>query len=70
MKMPQQSSPSFIFKFNLKMVYATRYACEVQDYGKAQNDSINRPTVNQFDWVNLYLDNNINEQVTLLNRTI
>ena len=52
------------------MVYATRYACEVQDYGKAQNDSINRPTINQFDWVNLYLDKNINEQVTLLNRTI
>ena len=52
------------------MEYPPRYACEVQDYGKAQNDSINRPTINQFDWVNLYLDKNINEQVILLNRTI
>ena len=52
------------------MEYPPRYACEVWDYGKAQTDSINRATINQFDWVNLYLDKNINEQVILLNRTI
>ena len=39
------------------------------DYGKAQTDLINR-AIDQFDWVNLFLDKNINEQVILFNRTI
>ena len=52
------------------MEYPPRYTCEVWDYGKAQTDSINRATINQFDWVNLYLGKNINEQVILINGTI
>ena len=39
------------------------------DYGKAQTDLINR-AIDQFDWINLFLDKNINEQVILFNRTI
>ena len=53
-------------KLNLKIEYPPTYACEVWDYGKAQTDLINR-AIDQFDWVNLFLDENINEQVTLFN---
>ena len=54
---------------NLKIEYLLTYAREVWDYGKAQTDLINR-AIDQFDWVNLFLDKNINEQVILFNRTI
>ena len=37
------------------------YAHEAWEYGKAQNDLINCAT-DQFDWLNLFLDKNINEQ--------
>ena len=56
-------------KLNLKIEYLLTYAREVWDYGKAQTDLINR-AIDQFDWVNLFLDKNINEQVILFNRTI
>ena len=56
-------------KLNLKIEYPQPYAREVWDYGKAQTDLINR-AIDQFDWVNLFLDKNINEQVILFNRTI
>ena len=56
-------------KLNLKIEYPTPYAREVWDYGKAQTDLINR-AIDQFDWVNLFLDKNINEQVILFNRPI
>ena len=39
------------------------------DYGKAQTDLINR-AIYQFDWADLFLDENINEQVNLFNQTI
>ena len=53
----------------MKIEYPPTYACEVGDYGKAQTGLINR-AIDQFDWVNLFLDKNINEQVILFNRTI
>ena len=56
-------------KLNLKIEYPPPYAREVWDYGKAQTDLINR-AIDQFDWINLFLDKNINEQVILFNRTI
>ena len=56
-------------KHNLKIGYLLTYAREVRDYGKAQTDLINR-AIDQFEWCNLFLDININEQVTLFNRTI
>ena len=56
-------------KLNLKTEYPPPYAREVWDYGKAQTDLINR-AIDQFDWINLFLDKNINEQVILFNRTI
>ena len=34
-----------------------------------ETDLINR-AIDQFDWINLFLDKNINEQVILFNRTI
>ena len=56
-------------KLNLKIEYPQPYAREVWDYGKTQIDLANR-AIDQFDWVNLFLGNNINEQVILFNRTI
>ena len=56
-------------KLNLKIEYPPPYAREVCDYGQARSNFINR-VIDQFDWVNLYLDKNINEQVILFNRTI
>ena len=53
----------------MKIEHPPPYAREVWDYGKAQTDLINR-AIDQFDWVNLFLDKNINEQVILFNRTI
>ena len=53
-------------KLNLKIEYPPPYAREVWDYGKAQTDLINRA----IDWINLFLDKHINEQVILFNRTI
>ena len=53
----------------MKIVYPPPCACEVWNYGKAQTDLIIR-AIDQFDWVNLFLDKNINEQVILFNRTI
>ena len=53
----------------MKIEYSQPYAREVWDYGKAQTDLINR-AIDQFDWVNLFLDKNINEQVILFNQTI
>ena len=47
-------------KLNLKIEYSQPYAREVWDYGKAQIDLINR-AIDQFDWVNLFLEKNINE---------
>ena len=41
----------------------------IWNYGKAQTDLISH-SIDQFDWVNLFLDKNINEQVILFNRTI
>ena len=38
-------------------------------YGKTQTDLISR-AIDQFDWVNLLLDKNVNEQVILSNLTI
>ena len=45
------------------------YTHEVWDYGKAQSDLITC-AIDQFEWVNLFLDININEQVILCNQTI
>ena len=56
-------------KLTLKIDYSLTYAREVWDYEKAQADLINR-AIDRFDWVNLFLDKNINEQVLLFNRTI
>ena len=56
-------------KLNLKIENPPIYVCEVWDYGKAQTDLVNR-TIDQFNWVNLFLDKNIKEQVILFNRTI
>ena len=56
-------------KLNLKIEYPPPYAREVWDYGKAQTDLINR-AIDQFDWVDLFLDEHINEQVNLFNQTI
>ena len=53
----------------MKIEYLKPYAREVWDYGKAQTDLINC-AIDQFDWVNLFLDKNINDQVILFNRTI
>ena len=53
----------------MKTEYLPPYAREVWDYGKAQTDLINR-AIDQFDWINLFLYKNINEQVILFNRTI
>ena len=53
----------------MKIEYPPTYARKVWDYGKAQTDLINR-TIGQFDWVNLFLDTNINEQAILFIRTI
>ena len=56
-------------KLHLKIKYPPPYTREVCDYGQARKDFING-VINQFDWVNLYLDKNINKQVILFNRTI
>ena len=53
----------------MKIEYPPTYAREVWDYGKAQTDLINR-AIDQFDWVNLLLDKNINEQVILFSPNI
>ena len=50
------------------MEYPPPYFREVWVYGKAETDLINR--IDQFDWVNLFLDKNINQQVILFNLTI
>ena len=60
--LPQNCHPQVIFyKLNLKIQYRLLYARNVWVYGKAQTDLINH-AIDQFDWVNLILDNNINEQ--------
>ena len=56
-------------KLNLKIEYPPSYAHEVWDYRKAQTDLVNF-AIDHFDWVNLFLDKNINEQVIFFNRTI
>ena len=56
-------------KINFKIEYPPPYARKVWDYRKAQIDLINR-AIDQFDWVNLFLDKNINEQLILFNQTI
>ena len=56
-------------KLNLKIEYPPPHPCEVWDYEKAQTDLINR-AIDQFDWVNLFLNKNIDERVILFNRTI
>ena len=53
----------------MEIEYPQTYARKVWDYGKVQTDLVNRAT-DQFDWVNLFLDKNINEKVILFNRTI
>ena len=45
------------------------YAREFWGYRKAQTDLIN-PTIDQFHWVNLFLDKKINKQIILFNRTM
>ena len=45
--------------FNLKIEYPPPHTCETWNYGKAQTDLVNC-AFNQFDWVNLFLDKNIN----------
>ena len=55
-------------KLNLKIEYPTIYASELWD-GKAQTDLINC-AIDQFDWLKLFLDRNVNEQVILFNQTI
>ena len=52
-------------KLNLKIEYQP-YAREFWDYGKAQTDLINL-SIDHFDWVNIFLDRNINEQVIFFN---
>ena len=49
-------------KLNMKIEYPPSYASEIFDYGKSQTDLIKRE-IDQFDWYNLFLDKNINEQV-------
>ena len=53
----------------MKIAYPPPYARKVVDYGKDQTGLMNR-AIDQFDWVNLILDKNINAQVILFNRTI
>ena len=53
----------------MKIEYPPTYTREVWDYGMAQAVLINC-VIDQFHWVNLFLDKNINEQVILFNRTI
>ena len=56
-------------KINLKIEYPPTYTREVWDYGKDQTDLINR-AIDQFDWMNLFLDKNIIEEVISFNRTM
>ena len=56
-------------KLNLKIEYPPTYAREVWDYGKAQTNLINR-AIDTFDWVDLLLEKNYNEQVILFNGNI
>ena len=53
----------------MRIEYPPTYVHEVWDYGKTQIHLIDR-AIDQFDWVNLFLDKNINEQVVLFNGTI
>ena len=53
-------------KFYLEIKYLSPYAHEVWNYGNTESDLINH-AIDQFDWVNLFLDKNINAQVTLFN---
>ena len=53
-------------KLNLKIEYPPPYAHEVWDYRKAQTDLINS-AIDQFEWVNLFLDKSINQQIILFN---
>ena len=53
----------------MKIEYPPPYTPEVWDHGKTQTDLINC-AIDQFDWVNLFLDKNINVQVIFFNRII
>ena len=48
---------------------STSYARKVWDYRKAQTDIINR-AIDHFDYVNLFLGKDINEQVILFKQVI
>ena len=56
-------------KLNLEIEYSPPYAREVWTYRKAQTDLVNN-VIDKFNWVNLFLDKNINKQIILFNRTI
>ena len=65
----RQNCQVIFCELNFKIEYPPPYAREVWDYGKAQTDLINCE-IDQFSWVNLFLDKNINEQVILFDQTI
>ena len=46
----------------MEIEYPPPYTREGWDYGKDQTDLVSR-LIDQFDWVNLFLDKNINKQV-------
>ena len=53
----------------MKIEYPPTYVRDVGNYGKARTYLIYH-ALDQFYWLNLFLDKNINEQVILFNRTI
>ena len=53
----------------MKIEYPPTYVRDVGNYGKVRTSLIYH-ALDQFYWLNLFLDKNINEQVILFNRTI
>ena len=56
-------------KFNLKIYYPPPYLREVWDYKEANADLINR-AISNFNWEKAFSNTNINEKVSLFNKTI
>ena len=56
-------------KLNLKIVYPPPYQRLVWDYKRANIDCIER-SITSMDWVKLFSNKNVNEQVVLLNNTL
>ena len=56
-------------KFNLKIYYPPPYLRDVWDYKEANADLIKR-AINNFNWEKAFSNTNINEKVSLFNKTI